>query len=313
MVGTSEEADTGTPDGPPEASALVRDETAQPALPVPGAHEEPAAEGAGPEDSEQEGGVFAGDNVLERKIAALEALVRNRVAREDDVVAGDPAEDIDPVDIVKHAAFHSVREARENLEDHRAEPDGEGHEFESDDLGEEGVSGVGEVSEAGIHAVDPAVSESTEDDEPPLAYNEEPDAVLAELLQSVADATEAEAGETDRTVLPFGDTHSRAVDETAEAEKTAEAIDWEDVAEGNVRGADIAADPERVPAAAAPADSPVAAREDMPMIDEAMLREMVSDIVRQELQGVLGERITRNVRKLVRREIHRVMMTQDFD
>ena len=36
-----------------------------------------------------------------------------------------------------------------------------------------------------------------------------------------------------------------------------------------------------------------------------MLRDMVHDIVRQELQGVLGERITRNVRKLVRREIQR--------
>ncbi len=59
---------------------------------------------------------------------------------------------------------------------------------------------------------------------------------------------------------------------------------------------------------------PVAqASDDVPYLDEAMLRDMVSEIVRQELQGVLGERITRNVRKLVRREIHRVMMTQDFD
>ena len=49
------------------------------------------------------------------------------------------------------------------------------------------------------------------------------------------------------------------------------------------------------------------------VIDEEVLRQMVSDIVRQELQGVLGERITRNVRKLVRREIHRVVMSQEFD
>lgn len=41
------------------------------------------------------------------------------------------------------------------------------------------------------------------------------------------------------------------------------------------------------------------------VLDEDMLRQMVHDIVRQELQGVLGERITRNVRKLVRREIQR--------
>lgn len=46
--------------------------------------------------------------------------------------------------------------------------------------------------------------------------------------------------------------------------------------------------------------------------DEDSLRELVSAIVREELQGALGERITRNVRKLVRREIHRVLATQDL-
>ena len=48
-------------------------------------------------------------------------------------------------------------------------------------------------------------------------------------------------------------------------------------------------------------------------VDEEVLREMVTDIVRQELQGALGERITRNVRKLVRREIYRVLNAQDFE
>ncbi len=48
-------------------------------------------------------------------------------------------------------------------------------------------------------------------------------------------------------------------------------------------------------------------------IDEEMLRDIVADILREEMSGALGERITRNVRKLVRREIHRAMMTQDFD
>ncbi len=49
------------------------------------------------------------------------------------------------------------------------------------------------------------------------------------------------------------------------------------------------------------------------VLDEDGLRELVADIVRQELQGVLGERITRNVRKLVRREIHRALTTQELD
>lgn len=49
------------------------------------------------------------------------------------------------------------------------------------------------------------------------------------------------------------------------------------------------------------------------VLDEESLRELVSEIVREELQGALGERITRNVRKLVRREIHRALAAQDLD
>ena len=59
------------------------------------------------------------------------------------------------------------------------------------------------------------------------------------------------------------------------------------------------------------ADRPVAAEE--ALLDEEALRDMVSDIVRQELQGALGERITRNVRKLVRREIHRALASQELE
>ncbi|MEZ0467209.1 hypothetical protein [Phaeobacter sp. SYSU ZJ3003] len=47
-------------------------------------------------------------------------------------------------------------------------------------------------------------------------------------------------------------------------------------------------------------------------LDEDSLRELVAEIVREELQGALGERITRNVRKLVRREIHRALAAQDL-
>ncbi|MCF6232837.1 MAG: hypothetical protein L3J36_07040 [Rhodobacteraceae bacterium] len=49
------------------------------------------------------------------------------------------------------------------------------------------------------------------------------------------------------------------------------------------------------------------------VLDEESLRELVAEIVRQELQGALGERITRNVRKLVRREIHRALTAQELD
>lgn len=49
------------------------------------------------------------------------------------------------------------------------------------------------------------------------------------------------------------------------------------------------------------------------LLDEAALRDLVADIVREELQGVLGERITRNVRKLVRREIHRALAVRELE
>ncbi len=45
-------------------------------------------------------------------------------------------------------------------------------------------------------------------------------------------------------------------------------------------------------------------------MDEKALRDLIAQVVREELQGVLGERITRNVRKLVRREIYRALAEQ---
>ncbi|MDP4032348.1 MAG: hypothetical protein Q8P60_05740 [Pseudorhodobacter sp.] len=49
------------------------------------------------------------------------------------------------------------------------------------------------------------------------------------------------------------------------------------------------------------------------VLDEDVLRDLVRDIIREELQGTLGERITRNVRKLVRSEINRVLASREFD
>lgn len=42
-------------------------------------------------------------------------------------------------------------------------------------------------------------------------------------------------------------------------------------------------------------------------IDQAALRELIVEIVHEELTGEVGERITRNVRKLVRREINQML------
>ncbi len=47
-------------------------------------------------------------------------------------------------------------------------------------------------------------------------------------------------------------------------------------------------------------------------IDQDVLREMISEVVREELQGEMGERITRNIRKLVRREINNALSSKSF-
>lgn len=52
--------------------------------------------------------------------------------------------------------------------------------------------------------------------------------------------------------------------------------------------------------------------QDALFVDEDTLREIVSELVRSELQGDLGDRITRNVRKLVRREIHHALASRNF-
>ena len=51
------------------------------------------------------------------------------------------------------------------------------------------------------------------------------------------------------------------------------------------------------------AEGLAAGRADAPILDEESLRELINGIVREELQGELGERINRNLRKLIRREI----------
>lgn len=71
---------------------------------------------------------------------------------------------------------------------------------------------------------------------------------------------------------------------------------------------------ERVPIAGSAGHEPLdLAAVGETVLDEDSLRELVSEIVRQELQGPLGERITRNVRKLVRREIHRALSIQELE
>ena len=49
------------------------------------------------------------------------------------------------------------------------------------------------------------------------------------------------------------------------------------------------------------------------VLDEETLREIIAEVVREEFAGQLGERITRNVRKLVRREIRQILSSEDLE
>jgi hypothetical protein len=57
---------------------------------------------------------------------------------------------------------------------------------------------------------------------------------------------------------------------------------------------------------------PVVQEEDS-IFSEDVLRELVRDLIREQLQGDLGERITRNIRKLVKAEIARVVAVQALE
>jgi hypothetical protein len=49
------------------------------------------------------------------------------------------------------------------------------------------------------------------------------------------------------------------------------------------------------------------------IFSEQVLRELVRDLIREQLQGDLGERITRNIRKLVKAEIARALTVRTLD
>ena len=85
------------------------------------------------------------------------------------------------------------------------------------------------------------------------------------------------------------------------AEATADAAEAEG---GDVYGDELAPDPE-------PDLGPVATPAGGQLVDPDALRALVGEMIREELQGEMGERITRNVRKLVRREINRVITEQE--
>ena len=91
---------------------------------------------------------------------------------------------------------------------------------------------------------------------------------------------------------------------------------------GMERGADTRADasaasgtgPDATPddAASAQSSDPASRAPAGGLLDEAALREIVRDIVREELQGAAGERVARTLQDLVRDEIRRALAERDL-
>jgi hypothetical protein len=121
-----------------------------------------------------------------------------------------------------------------------------------------------------------------------------------------------DAGGLDPDQAPYADTDAGG-DATEHAHISAGVAGLDDAAQSDpiVDAQGDAAEAAALAALAAAddiADDPV-----LTELDEDMLRDIVRDMIREELQGALGERITRNVRKLVRAEINRAMATRDLE
>ncbi|MEM6339727.1 MAG: hypothetical protein AAF729_01150 [Pseudomonadota bacterium] len=139
----------------------------------------------------------------------------------------------------------------------------------------------------------------------PLGQRDAED-VLSSVKRQVSETAPAQPEALVLTAaLRVGEDDDPSADDTVQIEGTA-AEDVIPTQEDASQPSDVSPDSDVTP-------DPELFADDAAIIDEETLRDMVSEIVREELQGVLGERITRNVRKLVRREIHRALAAQDLE
>jgi|OM-RGC.v1.015858813 hypothetical protein len=104
----------------------------------------------------------------------------------------------------------------------------------------------------------------------------------------------------------------------AVAQEVARTLEARGIADAAPRAMPPAARATAAPAdAAALLDRITRAEEPVPSDSDAgaeeALRGMVAQIVRAELRGALGEQITHNLRKMVRREVYRALLSKDID
>jgi len=120
------------------------------------------------------------------------------------------------------------------------------------------------------------------------------------------DGSEMEPAEMEWTPINNGSPRARGREDT-------DAEDAEILEETTHSGEAVAQKAVEAEVGAAVEDNIDVYLEEVGEIDEETLRRLVAEVVREELSGELGERITRNIRKLVRREISQALSVQEFD
>lgn len=161
-------------------------------------------------------------------------------------------------------------------------------------------AGWTEPETAGIESQPVAMAEepamTDKDDPADLPHSDMPDPDLPDWARMETEPVDPAPVDIDPSVTPAAATHHGSTDPR-----------WADAAEAEIRRE--LEDGVTASAFARFADDDLDDRS----FDEDMLRDLVRDIIREELQGALGERITRNVRKLVRAEIARALAVRDFE
>ncbi|WP_342076500.1 hypothetical protein [Yoonia sp. SS1-5] len=166
--------------------------------------------------------------------------------------------------------------------------------------------------------VDPPESEPTPDvaGEGKVFVLEQPKrAELAGLEATIAELEAAVTAQPEDWEADEGEGFDQKDDwaESAFSSPAAEALDGYLVDEGFDKLVPPA-EPDEDPTASADAPDNAAAAEPVAVaqVDPDMLRDMVAQIIREELSGEIGEKMTGSIRKLVRREINRILSARDI-
>lgn len=246
-----------------------------------------------------------------------------RVSEEElEPLAGPPDPDPDPEpEVAAHIAEAEEEEPFEPAD--FAEPE--------DLTGAEDLAGLEEAEpllgaavsiESRIAELEAAIGASDEEFEPDGSEGDAHSSFAESLLRQTRGPLEADDS-GDPEPAPDAETAEAAMPspEPAEAEDRLDAddpdfLEWtadpQDAAPADAPPAAAAPPPQAGPGTARPLAEAAQAGLEEALIDEDALREIVADLVREQLRGELGERITRNVRRLIRREIHRALALKEL-